>query len=309
MQNYEAEVRAREGRMALDKDLEGVFGVLRRADSSASTSVDPSAVPALKKLPSLAKTAGRAGSFVKTPSVSKLSKAPSAPKLVKAASAKKMAAGLSVAKKLVARATAATAGTPGPKAKLHRLSVPRKLNRERVPDTNFRFKELHWSPWKLAVVPASSADTPKGHWRRFLKGSARAKLGAVAGEAGHGKTVAGSVMCEAAVQTRPGGRRHVVWCRLVPATSARRMSFARLMASSSVRTQLQRVVRDGCRLWVRWAKVSRPGDEVEVRQVVKDVYDYAWCHGNAASQRDVWVPNGTPSHRVQIAGPVPMDLS
>ena len=41
-QDYEAEVRAREGRKKLANDLEGLFGVLRRGDSSVSNKSGPS---------------------------------------------------------------------------------------------------------------------------------------------------------------------------------------------------------------------------------------------------------------------------
>ena len=113
----------------------------------------------------------------------------------------------------------------------------------------------------------------------------------------------GTVLCEAAVQTRPGARRHVVWCRVLPASSANRLSLSRLLASPSVRAQLDRVMRSGCRVWVRRAKVSRLQNEGEVKQQVKDVYDYAWCPSNGC-HRDVWVPSDVSSHRMQIAGAV-----
>lgn len=55
LQNYEAEVRARVGRKVLHRDLEGVFGTLRRADSKASTCSVPR-TPSPSKTPSLTKT-------------------------------------------------------------------------------------------------------------------------------------------------------------------------------------------------------------------------------------------------------------
>ena len=272
VQSYEAEVRAREGRMALHTDLEGVFGVLKRADSSSS-SVTASA----------------------------LAKAPSVVKLTKASPVSKKTASTTAAKKLVARAARATGTEPKSKRFSKQVTSTRKLNREKVLGTNFRFNQLHWSPWKLAAVPAE-AEVTSGPWRRFLRGAARARGGAVlgAGATGRGQ---GTVMCEAAVQTRPGARRHVVWCRVLPASSASHLSLSRLFASPSVRAQLDRVMRTGCRVWVRWARVSRRHTEDEVKQQVKDVYDYAWCSSNVC-HRDVWVPSGIPSHRVQIAGAV-----
>ena len=181
------------------------------------------------------------------------------------------------------------------------MTIPRKLNREKVPDTSFRFNRLRWSPWKLAAVPAE-AEVRSGAWRRFLRGAARARGGAVLG-VGAGGRGQGTVLCEAAVQTRPGARRHVVWCRVLPASSANRLSLSRLLASPSVRAQLDRVMRSGCRVWVRWAKVSRCQNEGEIKQQVKDVYDYAWCSSNGC-HRDVWVPSGIPSNKMQIAGSV-----
>lgn len=290
MQNYEAEVRAREERKFLHKDLEGVFGVLRRADSSASSA----AAPAMAKAASVTK-------LTKAASVAKLTKAASVAKLTKAASMSKKKASVRAARKLVARA-ARVPGT-GPKSRrlAGKVTIPRKLNREKVPDTNFRFNRLRWSPWKLAAVPAE-AEVRSGAWRRFLRGAARARGGAVLG-VGAGGRGQGTVLCEAAVQTRPGARRHVVWCRVLPASSANRLSLSRLLASPSVRAQLDRVMRSGCRVWVRRAKVSRLQNEGEVKQQVKDVYDYAWCPSNGC-HRDVWVPNGIPSNKVQIAGSV-----
>ena len=321
LQNYEAEVRAREGRKALHKDLEGVFGVLRRADSSASSSAAPAA---------LARAPSRVSKLTKAPSrVPKLTKAPSrVSKLTKAASVSKAgkttAAAATAAKKLVARASAAKSST-GSKPKGKRLSSStvkkaavtttgtprRKLIREKVPDTNFRFNRLRWSPWKLAALPTAGAEAEvtSGQWRRFLRGAARARVGAVlseggeggAGARGRGKGQGSAVMCEAAVQTRPGARRHVVWCRVLPASSANRLSLSRLLASPGVRAQLHRVMRSGCRVWVRRAKVGRGQNEGEVKQQVKDVYDYAWCPSNGC-HREVWVPTGMATHRMQIAG-------
>ena len=274
VQNYEAEVRAREGRKSLHKDLEGVFGVLRRADSSASS--------AAAAAPDMAKAACVA-------------------KLTKAASMSKKPASVRAARKLVARAAKAPGTGPKSRRLAGKVTIPRKLNREKVPDTNFRFNRLRWSPWKLAAVPAE-AEVRSGAWRRFLRGAARARGGAVLG-VGAGGRGQGTVLCEAAVQTRPGARRHVVWCRVLPASSANRLSLSRLLASPSVRAQLDRVMRSGCRVWVRRAKVSRLQNEGEVKQQVKDVYDYAWCPSNGC-HRDVWVPSDVSSHRMQIAGAV-----
>ena len=290
VQNYEAEVRAREGRKSLHKDLEGVFGVLRRADSSASSA----AAPAMAKAASVTK-------LTKAASVAKLTKAASVAKLTKAASMSKKPASVRAARKLVARAAKAPGTGPKSRRLAGKVTIPRKLNREKVPDTNFRFNRLRWSPWKLAAVPAE-AEVRSGAWRRFLRGAARARGGAVLG-VGAGGRGQGTVLCEAAVQTRPGARRHVVWCRVLPASSANRLSLSRLLASPSVRAQLDRVMRSGCRVWVRRAKVSRLQNEGEVKQQVKDVYDYAWCPSNGC-HRDVWVPNGIPSNKVQIAGSV-----
>lgn len=290
MQNYEAEVRAREGRKSLHKDLEGVFGVLRRADSSASSA----AAPSMAKAASVTK-------LTKAASVTKLTKAASVAKLTKAASMSKKPASVRAARKLVARAARAPGTGPKGRRLAGKVTIPRKLNREKVPDTNFRFNRLRWSPWKLAAVPAE-AEVRSGAWRRFLRGAARARGGAVLG-VGAGGRGQGTVLCEAAVQTRPGARRHVVWCRVLPASSANRLSLSRLLASPSVRAQLHRVMRSGCRVWVRWAKVSRRQNEGEIKQQVKDVYDYAWCSSNGC-HRDVWVPSDVLSHRMQIAGAV-----
>ncbi|KAK7116461.1 uncharacterized protein [Littorina saxatilis] len=284
LQNYEAEVRAREGRMALHKDLEGVFGVLRRADSSAAASATTTTDRPTKAVPLVKLT--KAASLTKATSISKTGKKSKA---------------VTAAKKLVARAARTTTAQSGSKRLTKPSTITRKLNREKVPETNFRFNRLCWSPWKLAVVPAE-AEVSSGQWRRFLRGAARAQGGAVLGGVATGKRSQASVLCEAAVQTRPGARRYVVWCRVLPASSANRLSLSRLMASQSVRAQLERVMRSGCRLWVRWAKVSRRQDKDEVKQEVKGVYDYAWCHSNGC-HRDVWVcNNGVASHRVQIAG-------
>ena len=340
LQNYEAEVRAREGRKALHKDLEGVFGVLRRADSSASSSAAPAALaraPSRVSKPKLAKAPSRVSKpkLTKAPPrvpKPKLTKAPPrVSKPTKAAPASKAgkttAAAATAAKKLVARAAAAKSST-GSKPTGKRLSSSkvkkgavtttttsgtprRKLIREKVPDTNFRFNRLRWSPWKLAALPTAGAEAEvtSGQWRRFLRGAARARVGAVlseggeggAGARGRGKGQGSAVMCEAAVQTRPGARRHVVWCRVLPASSANRLSLSRLLASPGVRAQLHRVMRSGCRVWVRRAKVSRGQNEGEVKQQVKDVYDYAWCPSNGC-HREVWVPTGMATHRMQIAG-------
>ena len=288
LQGYEAEVRAREGRQALHKDLEGVFGALRRAPSSTSAAhAAPPAAPPAK--------------LTKAPSVSKLKKAASFSKTK--TGSKKTVAGSKVAMTMKARAAYAAKGKVVSKVKA--VTIPRKLMREKVPDSNFRFSQLHWSPWKLAAVPVET-EVKSGQWRRFLKGCARGRGGMVVGAGCSKGSKQGSVLCEAAVQTRPGARRHVVWCRVLPASSANRLSLSRLLSSQSVRKQLERVMRGGCRLWVRWASVSGRGHgKVNMQQEVKDVYNYAWCPSREGC-RDVWVPASgvTTCHRMQIAGTV-----
>ncbi|KAK7477662.1 hypothetical protein BaRGS_00031046 [Batillaria attramentaria] len=278
LQNYEAEVRAREGRKNLHRDLEGVFGTLRRADSGAST-----ATPSLAKTPSI----GKAPSIAKTPSIAK------PPSLIKTSSFKKTPkpkkVSIAAAKKLVDGAKmAGKKSTSKPvTSKAAKAAVYRKLNRELVPETNFRFNDLKWSSWKLGAVPVGTEVT-SGKWRAFMKGAARARGGPLLEDAGR-KT--GAIICEVAVQTRAGARRHVVWCRVLPTSSASRLTLSRLLASPSVRAQLDRVMRSGCRVWVRYANLGRRQPRSEVKEQLDTVYDYAWCTRNGC-HRDVWVPKG-----------------
>ena len=97
---------------------------------------------------------------------------------------------------------------------------------------------------------------------------------------------------EASVQTRPGQRRHVTWRRVVT-MYARQVSFGRLLTSGRyVRAQLTRVMRSGCRVFVRVAEVGR-GESAEVARELARHYDYAWCpRPHDRRHRDVLVPNG-----------------
>lgn len=172
----------------------------------------------------------------------------------------------------------------------------RKMIREKVPNTNFRFNNLKWSSWKLAVVP-KGLEVASGQWRDCLGGMARARADSLVD--GHRKGQA-AVMLEMAVQTRAGARRHVMWGRVRP-LSSNGLSVTRLLASREVRLQVEKVVRDGCRVWVRVAVLSRRQPVAEVRRQLVTVYDYAWGSLKTGCVRDVWAPNGKPSHKILIA--------
>ncbi|OPL20686.1 hypothetical protein AM593_03501, partial [Mytilus galloprovincialis] len=223
LQNYETEVRARG--TTINKDLEALFGKLRRADTEimdTSTSVPP----ALTKIPSL----------TKPPSVKILK--PSVKITVKPIRQPRTTRFTSKHQRLMDRRNQERLD----KYKLKNLP---KLRRENVPETNFMLNDAPWSKWQLAVTPALPEGTESNLWekrRGDLTGFRRKEIC----DGQYQKPA----LYEFAVQTAEHCKRYVVYCKCNKGFMLDKGSWeSRLLNTSDVRTEVEDVLKKGFRLF------------------------------------------------------------
>ncbi|KAK7099581.1 uncharacterized protein [Littorina saxatilis] len=284
LENFQAEVEARTKTTAAPSpDLEGIFDVLRRGHSTGSPSDVALAVTSSdSKMQSGSSTTS--DSDVIPPSLTVPPGKCSAPRC----------RAVTKGRATLKRCNAANKHTSRPKSKLT------KLRREKVPATKFKFRDLTWTSWKLLAVPADQEVT-SGTWRSSLSGLAKFRHDLNKSSTNKPKADQRTVFLEVSVQTHPGRRRHVMWGRVVKVHSGK-TSFSRLLTSGQyVRVQLARVMRSGCRVFVRMAELGRKqSDEVENGLTQ---YDYAWCPvTRGCCHREVVVPSGSEGNDMQIGG-------
>ncbi|PAA88336.1 hypothetical protein BOX15_Mlig020601g1 [Macrostomum lignano] len=248
---YEREVRARDG-AALAGDVSAMLGLVRRSSAAtlaaSSVAADPSGAAtgtktaARRTKTAKAVTAGTSGKAkpvtkpftkpVKKP-VTKLVTKPVTKPVTKTVTKSIMAAAR------ISRARAARAV---------------RTRRETCSDRHLPagLAALTWSPWRLVGQPGSVSRLS---WQRFGSGSVRKSLFSRGG--GGGQQVV-----ELAVQPRPGARRFPLFGRVLSAGSSRRrglpvVSVKSLLAGRpAVRAQLERVLRQGMRVFARVAGAS-----------------------------------------------------
>ncbi|XP_071104824.1 uncharacterized protein [Haliotis cracherodii] len=262
LQGYEAEIRAVKGKQSMNKDLEGLFGTLRRDDSKASSLGGPGALM---------------GPLPDPISPLPLQKVPSASTTVPVIWVPKTKT--KKVKKINKKCTVKRS-QPRKREKTEK----KRLRREKVPQTNFIYKDYRWSPWQLAIVP-SRDQTTSGTWKDVRHGLGLKKCCLnLFKKSGNKHT-----FVEVSVQPRPHAKRHVVMFKVLNGNVSPENWFRVLFGRRKIQDELERVLDSGCRLFVRKAELKRSRQTVtEEAKDISSLYDYAWqttdtCH------RDVYI--------------------
>lgn len=315
LQAYEKEVRAREGK-AISRNLDAMFKSLRKPEDDAmdeeddaaddatpgpSTSRSRSRAPARKVV-----KAKRGGAAKKTPVAKptspvraargrKRSVTPAArpaKKVKKVADEPKAEAPKKAGPTLRARRathpmklrprprtlTAARKLVRTAKARSLRASVTEKKNREEVQQSEFSLGVLDWSPWKAAITPSTPRKSSSSEsW--IPRRNEHTGLRNV--DIFEHDTLKPAVY-EFAVQT-PGGKKYPVLSRTTGGFNSCHWD-TKLLNTTPVESQIDRVVKRGCKLFARRALFEKPvtvdRENVdtmdELRSLIHKTYDYPW---------------------------------
>lgn len=297
-QGYEAEVRARQARKGLHRDLEGLFGALRRGDSSASNT------GSLVKTPSSTSGMNPAGHM--TPLLSRLSSSSSVHATETSSFTSKMAI-----VKPVQNTEQAVKQKPGKYNKKKKSFIDNKpsLNlkenekncrklktqttsfskyRHLVPDSEFILKKRNlatrWSNWKLAITAENPGSCKNWFERKDKSGFRRKCLFSQ-------DTFSGRTLFEIAVQRKKGCKLYVMqakWSTLRPSETNWEQKLIRQKIEKDC---VQAVLKNGGKIFVRrfiprgLGKIQR--DLLKVYKRNK-LYQYAWSVGLSKPGRLAW---------------------
>ncbi|XP_069133537.1 uncharacterized protein [Argopecten irradians] len=239
LQDYEKEVRAREATGGIHKDLDNLFGVLRRADSSHDdTKMDTTAVP--KPVP-----------LIKPPS---LTKVPS----------------LTAMKKKLGRTSSASkrARTGMKNRKVTKKELPPKPRRENVPESSFSLSGRRWSNWQTCL---SCDKTDSELWEKRNGGH----LGYRRKHIFDGRLTR-PTLYEFSVQTAAGHKRHIMYSKLCHGLTNDGKWEHRLLGQKDIRSQIEDILSKGCSVAVRRLKlINRKNSKAKAINSLR-CYDYAW---------------------------------
>ncbi|XP_060086451.1 uncharacterized protein LOC132565729 [Ylistrum balloti] len=241
---YEAEVRGRYGPGGIHRDLEGLFGTLRKADSgtsgihSAPPVISPLSTPsAISSVPKPVKGVPRRTKV--DPSRSKVN-----PK-------RRNVTVKNIKDKLICNDDA------------------KMIPREKTAETVFTCNCLDWSSWRLAYIPTDvNEPKTKNGFRRKFKGTCHKRIQLF-------RDKCKSALYEIAVQTKRRGKRHVMFSKVISGTIDNREWEYNLLFGAKLRLhrQIQSVVEQGCKVFVRRAVLDKKAMS-EVDTLNK--YSYAW---------------------------------
>ncbi|XP_033752810.1 uncharacterized protein LOC117336410 [Pecten maximus] len=252
---YEAEVRSRHGPGGINRELEGLFGTLRRNESGASyystTSSNPVPVPSI--------------STVTSPKIKK--------RKVPSSSQKQLPR--SRQNKLTVKEKSSPLTKLKPIVRQNRVNVRCKadlqpIHREKVASSSFTCSRLDWSTWRLAYTPVNAFEPSSK--RAFITkfGCKCLKRKQLFNDQSR-KTA----LYELAVQTKTRGKRHVVYSRTVPGKANTSDWECDLLHGGKKRllNQIRSVVENGCKVFVRRALVPKR-HQSKLDTLTK--YNYAW---------------------------------
>ncbi|OWF53078.1 uncharacterized protein LOC110446844 [Mizuhopecten yessoensis] len=239
LQDYEKEVRARDATGGIHKDLDTLFGVLKRADSSHDdTKMDTTVAP---KPPALIKVS----SLTKVPSLTNMKK-----KMGKTS--------------LTSRRT----GTTSKPRTVTKNAVAPKVRRENVPESHFALSSRKWSDWQTCL---SCDKTDSDLWEKRNG----AHFGYRRKDIFDGKLTRPTIY-EFAVQIVPGHKRHIVYSKLCHGLTFADTWERRLLGQKDVRGQIEDILSKGCSVAVRRLKlVNRKISKAKAVNSLR-CYDYAW---------------------------------
>lgn len=276
---YEAEVRSRLGPKGVNRELEGLFGTLRRNESGSSYISTASLKPVLSifkdtvpKIPKKARSATKVPKKVKpTPKVPKTTKY--SQKQVPRNRQNKPTA------KAVKRKTASTT-KQRPAVKRSRRNTKRRgdaqqIHREKVARSAFTCNNLDWSTWRLAYTPLDDfkLSSKRGFVTKF-NGKCLKRRQLFSNQSRK------SSLYEIAVQTKIRGKRHVVYSSVVPGKGKNGDWECDLLHGGRKRLldQIRSVVENGCKVFVRRAFVSKR--HKSKLDTLHKRYSYAWSLQN-----------------------------
>ncbi|KAK3610616.1 hypothetical protein CHS0354_009075 [Potamilus streckersoni] len=221
---YEKEVRDRCARQGMHKDLDAMFGMLKKASFTGSD--------ATVLLPTPPKTAPK-----------KLSKPPMG------------ASKLHPVKKTASRRPTHGKRNKGTKLTKERRKIVPHLKRENVPETNFMLRDLNWSPWQL-VITSDPPKSPETGWRKRNGdgcGYSKQKLFGVK------MNVPG--LYEVAVQMKFRAKKFVVFSKF--AKSCRNWE-RELLGKADLKAQIDDVIKRKCKVYIRRVILNRRNVEKKV---------------------------------------------
>ena len=161
------------------------------------------------------------------------------------------------------------------RTRVHRASAVERQNREEVQQSDFSLGTLDWSPWKEAVAPSTSRKSDVWIPRRNEHTGVRNV------DVFQHDTQKPAVY-EFAVQT-PDGKKYPVLSRTTAGFDGCHWD-TKLLNTPPVETQIDRVVKRGCKLYARRALFNKPvtieRDNIntidELRSIIHKSYDYPW---------------------------------
>ncbi|XP_060084532.1 uncharacterized protein LOC132563799 [Ylistrum balloti] len=242
LQDYEKEVRAREAITGINKDLDSLFGVLRRTDSSHDVTETDTTVT--KPPPP-----------IKMPSLTKVSSV------------------TSMKKKLGKPSLGSKPTRTGKPRTVGKKTVSPKLRRENVSESNFSLSGRKWSAWQTCL---SCDKTDSELWDK-RNGT---HLGYRRKEIFDGKLTRPSIY-EFSVQTAPGHKRHIMYSKICHGLTSPHKWEHRLLGQKDIRSQIEEILSKGCCVAVRRLKlVNRKPTKANTLNSLRR-YDYAWRrHGS-----------------------------
>ncbi|XP_060578149.1 uncharacterized protein LOC132735233 [Ruditapes philippinarum] len=270
--NYEKEVRSRDGKV--HKDLDKLFGVLRKQSSNASMSAGSSTQVVSK---SKRNTTSKGIKNTKTPATSLKQNTTTSKKQIRIKSPISKPGISRVSKRATPAKMQSTqkkqmrkTSTPASTFKRYEEKYLPKLRRENVPQSNFALRELQWSPWKIAIAPDEQKQL------KITCARAGDGCGYRAEEIFKGKTQV-PALYEVSVQTNHRAKRHIMYHKL-SCKGFRSLNSKwenRLLGNSNITAQIDSVVKKGCCVYIRRVLLTKPKMLNEANKCLTR-YDYAW---------------------------------
>ncbi|OWF52051.1 Ariadne-like RING finger protein R811 [Mizuhopecten yessoensis] len=241
---YEAEVRSRFGQKGINRELEGLFGTLRRYESGASNISTASS----KHTPAPSTSTGSTSPKIKK------TKVPTS-------AAKQKRKPNRIPNRQIVKQNKKSVKSRGDQKAIHR---------EKVTHSSFTCSRLDWSKWRLAYTPLNGTglSSKRGFITKFRGNCLKRK------ELFSGRSRK-MALYEVAVQTKIRGKRHVLYSRIVSGNTNNVDWESALLHGGKKRLlgQIQSVIDSGCKVFVRRALVTK---RHQSRLNSLDKYNYAW---------------------------------
>ncbi|KAL5007701.1 hypothetical protein ScPMuIL_016507 [Solemya velum] len=243
LEGYEAEVRSGNAGKGIGPDLEGVFGTLKRVDSSRSSASNTG------------DASQTADPVVAVPAVSMASHQAT----TKKTGNKKL--GITSQKRKIRTGTE------------NKVSVESKRpRRETVPETKFAMNSCGWTRWRLAITSDLTGSLAGKWYKRRSGGRKRVNLFTP-----DNKLKNKTLMYEVAVQTKPHTKKRAVFTKVSNGLSFPLKWEKALFGNRRVKQQMDSVVNQGCKIFIRRVILKKGGvSPTDKCRTLPELYDYAW---------------------------------